>query len=276
MDREFVEMLLNQNLTTIKGFVSLMFDQMKQDIRGLREENTELRRSLEFTQAELDDIKRKFTEQEEKIDKCLQSEDTELQHQLRTMQDDVNERFRIIEDFSRRNNVKIEGMEESNEENNEQLQKKVEQLMKNKLKIAPQFESVHRIGVNRNNGLPRPIIARFTSHAVRQSCLRAAPCLKGTHIYLNEDVSKATSDIRRLKMDELKTKRREGMIAYFSGTKLIVKPRSSNTIPQNKDLSSDTSVAGAAPQISDPVHKPEATLDSGAKPRQLRKNKIKS
>lgn len=59
----------------------------------------------------------------------------------------------------------------------------------------------------------------------RQECLKSASKLKGTDIYLNEDVCKATLDIRRGKLDELKLKRRQGFIAYFSGTNIIVKER---------------------------------------------------
>ena len=45
--------------------------------------------------------------------------------------------------------------------------------------------------------------------------------LKGTNIFLNEDVSLATQSIRNAKMGELQAARQRGLIAYFSGTKLV-------------------------------------------------------
>ena len=61
-------------------------------------------------------------------------------------------------------------------------------------------------------------------------CVRAAPRLKGTNVYINEDVSRATLNIRREKLDELREKRRKGYIAYFSGAKLVVKERKNNNL----------------------------------------------
>ena len=50
--------------------------------------------------------------------------------------------------------------------------------------------------------------------------------MKGTNIYVNEDVWKATLDIRKSKTGELKErKKKQGYIAYFSGSKLITKTR---------------------------------------------------
>ena len=50
MNRETIEVILQQNLYTIKEFVKLMFDTVVKDIDRLKHENSELKRSLEFTQ----------------------------------------------------------------------------------------------------------------------------------------------------------------------------------------------------------------------------------
>ena len=59
----------------------------------------------------------------------------------------------------------------------------------------------------------------------RQVCLKAASRLRVTDIYLNEDVSKATMEIRKAKLQEISDKGRQGLSAYFSGTTLVIKPR---------------------------------------------------
>ena len=54
--------------------------------------------------------------------------------------------------------------------------------------------------------------------------------MKNTSIYISDDISKATADIRHQKMDALKEKRNQGYIAYFRGTDIITRRRaSSNT-----------------------------------------------
>ena len=58
---------------------------------------------------------------------------------------------------------------------------------------------------------------------------KSVPKLKGTNIYVNEDVCKATLDIRKSKMGELKERKSQGYITYFSGSKLITKNRYENT-----------------------------------------------
>ena len=68
--------------------------------------------------------------------------------------------------------------------------------------------------------------------------MKFAPRLKGSNLYINEDVSKATHEIRKLKMHELKEKRKQGLIAYFSGIQLIVKKRtidSNDSMEDSKD-----------------------------------------
>ena len=47
--------------------------------------------------------------------------------------------------------------------------------------------------------------------------------MEGSSIFVTDDVSKATQEIRRSKMGELLEKRRQGIIAYFSGTKIVTK-----------------------------------------------------
>ena len=57
------------------------------------------------------------------------------------------------------------------------------------------------------------------------TCFKSSKLLKGTDIYLNDDVSNATADIRRQKIATLKQKRNEGYIAYFRGADVITRRR---------------------------------------------------
>ena len=55
--------------------------------------------------------------------------------------------------------------------------------------------------------------------------------LKRKYIYLNDDLSAATMEIRRTKLDKLKPKRNEDYIAYFLGAKLITLRRPQQRLP---------------------------------------------
>ena len=50
--------MLEQNNLAIKTFFHLIFNSMKQDITELGDENLDLKRSLEFSQSEIDSLKK--------------------------------------------------------------------------------------------------------------------------------------------------------------------------------------------------------------------------
>jgi len=142
-----------------------------------------------------------------------------------TASGDVTERIRVLEDHGRRNNIRISGLQELPNENTEQTQNITEKMIKDKLALDIELESASRIGNPTRNERPRTVIARFKRFPDRNSCLRSSAKLKGSSIYMNEDVSKATLDIRKSKMEELKLKREQGYIAYFSGIDIVSKRR---------------------------------------------------
>ena len=117
-----------------------------------------------------------------------------------------------MEDFSRKLNIVVDGLPESREENDEQLQAKIKRLLAERFQVESNFDVVHRLGSMRDpsNERPRSVIVRFKELPSRQACMRSSAKLKGTNIYLNEDLSKASMDILRSKLDELHEKRRQG------------------------------------------------------------------
>ena len=225
MDKQAITILLEQNLETIKMVLEIMFTDVKKEITALRQENTELKSSLQFTQAELDDLKGTTKSHGEQLQKVSQG--------LRD-NEELEERVRIMDDNFRRNNIRIEGVPEGNSENFEQTQVRVESVIAEKLKVNVKIESANRVGSNIGSTKPRPIIARFPNFGERQKCMKAAPKLKGSNIYFNEDVCKKTMEKRKPKIEEMKMKRKQGFIAYFSGDRLIVRKRNEvNLSPVN-------------------------------------------
>ena len=55
--------------------------------------------------------------------------------------------------------------------------------------------------------------------------MRNSHKLKGSHTYINEDLSELTNQKRKEKLQEMKNARSAGKIAYFVKDKLIIKDR---------------------------------------------------
>ena len=216
-NQALIAQLLEQNANTTKLYVESMFGALKDEIKALREENSDLCRSLEFTQQELDTVKAKIVNLEGSAQQSALNVDSTVT---------MGERLRVLEDQSRASNLKITGISEVSNENSEQTQRAVQKLVAEKL-LVPEVavQKAYRVGASTDNS--RPIIAKLASADDKYKCFKASSKLKGTDIYLSDDVSKATADIRKGKLDELKQKRREGYIAYFSGTRIVARPRRS-------------------------------------------------
>ena len=185
MNKETLELLLRQNLSTVKEFVCLMFDKLKKEVETLKNGNSELKQSLMFTQAELEDLK-KSSKEHSKMIANISKEDTSMI--------DIFKRLRAMEDYSKRNNIVVDGIPERNDENNEKLQASVVNLFKEKLSIDPDIEVVYRIGRTLGDR-PRSVMIKLRQYKHRQECLNSAS--KKTNVFLNEDVSKATMQIRK-------------------------------------------------------------------------------
>ena len=135
---------------------------------------------------------------------------------LRTRLSDLEARLNYNEDHSRRNNLRISGVTESEGgETWEQTAVSLKSLLENKLELPPlHIERAHRTG-QRVDNKPRTIVARFTSYADREMVMRNARKLKGTRIYINEDLCPASQEIVKQQLPRLRKAKDEGKIAYF-------------------------------------------------------------
>lgn len=160
----------------------------------------------------------------------------------------MEQRVNYQEDYSRRRNLRFSGVHEFSEgETWEQTAASVTKILDEKLQLPKvELERAHRVGPM-NPSRPRTIVARFVKFGDREAALRNARKLKGSGIYINEDLCAASQAIKNEQLPQLKQARLEGKIAYFKYTKLIVKNRST----QQPSNSSMTSVRGPAASGSD-------------------------
>lgn len=97
-----------------------------------------------------------------------------------------------LEQYSRRNNIRIIGVPESVDENVELL---VNDIVTDKLKLALPgdcIERCHRVG--KKSDRARPIIVKFVSYKYKKAVFRAKSGLKHTKILIREDLTKVRFD----------------------------------------------------------------------------------
>lgn len=114
MDIETIKLLLSTQEKACKGSLELMMKQVFDEIGSLRTTTEELKRSLEFTQAEVADLKQevKNLEKEKAADKSTIEELKRKYQASRDYIEGLGDRCDTLEDYSRRNNIHITGMEE--------------------------------------------------------------------------------------------------------------------------------------------------------------------
>ena len=184
----------------------------KLEIADLKRTNEEQKLSIREFAREIENLK----------DPVLNAE--AFQHSTTT-------RIDYLEDQSRRNNLRFDGVPEDTSENWEQTAKKVQDLVRINLGIQDTIviERAHRVG-KPNHQKPRTIVAKFLSYNDKSNILRNSRKLKGSSIFINEDLCEASQTKRREQLPQLKQARSEGKIAYFVHTRLVIKDRLANDI----------------------------------------------
>ena len=109
----------------------------------------------------------------------------------------------FLQNRSRRNNLRIDGLQETPNETWKTCEEKVQEILKNNLGFATEVEidRCHRVKSRnqsgQHQGRPRTIICRFNKFKDKQQILNNAKKLRDTGIYIYEDFSKDTMDLRK-------------------------------------------------------------------------------
>ena len=129
------------------------------------------------------------------VNATIERKDAEIRD-LQTRLTNVEERCDDLEQYSRRNTVRIRGVGEALNENTDIV---VKELAARKLSVDISDSDVvrsHRVGRRaEDRSTPRDIIVRFTTHNTKTAVMRSARKLKGTHVFINEDLTKTRATI---------------------------------------------------------------------------------
>ena len=139
------------------------------------------------------------------------------------------DKLEYLENQSRRNNIRIDGILEEENESWDTTEEKVKQVLAEKLNLeeALHVERVHRVGrvVSGPRRRPRTIVCKLRDFKQKEQILKRTRRIKPVGLYVNEDLAKDTPDKREEQRSKLEEAKRNGKVAYFVLDKLIVKDR---------------------------------------------------
>ena len=226
-----IDLKNGQNLAKI---ISGNLEITMEEIKSLKNEVNELKKSMEFTQNDLEERVNNVEENMSKVKEDLQ-EIYEYQIEPDYVNDsltDIRNKLTELEDRSRRNNIRIDGIAEEPGETWEECERKVHRLLSEELDINDVvIERAHRVKAyshekkNSKKLRSRTIVCKLLSFVDKARILKNSHRLKGTTYYVNEDFSKETLAYRKELWEKVKTLRKEGKVAYLNYKSIVVKER---------------------------------------------------
>ena len=191
-------------------------------VKVMTRELTELKTSVQFSQTELHEMRNNYKTENDKErydHRSLQK----LTADLRRMDDTID----YLENQSRRNNLRIDGVKERAEETWADTEQALRKVLETDLKMpadhvkAIAIERAHRTGGAQNADRDRTVIVKFTNFKERDSVLQAARANRPRGVFVNEDFSMRVVSRRKELIPEMKEARDRGKIAYLSYDRLV-------------------------------------------------------
>ena len=228
----FIELFKTQE-ETIRKIVSSCNSDTIMRLDRLSEEIQDNNERLEKLNKETVDLKISLETSQEIFGKKFQKVNDNLSKQKQKHKEDINElwkdndqlceRLRDLEDRSRRDNLRVDGIAELENETWEQTEEILHNLFKEELEFENiSVERAHRVGNKRKNN-KRTIVLKLASFKDKLKIISEARKLKGTNISINEDYSKETLEIRKEKWKEVKELRKNGTYAILVYDKVVIK-----------------------------------------------------
>ena len=183
-----------------------------QRLNEISGEVLELTKSLELTQGE---VKEEIT--------CIKDDLNQVKTDLQELGEDVldpdyvTNKLIELEDRSRRNNIRIDGIEDDQKE---------ELGLENEVEI----ERCHRMkkknkdqSNNERRSHPRTIVCKLLRFKDKQKIIQNSKKLKNTGIFVCEDFCKDTMDLRKQLWEKVLEHRANNKIAYLNYRSIVVR-----------------------------------------------------
>ncbi|XP_065642948.1 uncharacterized protein LOC136074543 [Hydra vulgaris] len=203
--------------------VDLKVNQHAKQIKIMEKDVDEIKRSLNFHEHLFKEkIKTAITSQEKK-------QTSHIEKQNHNSDDHkIKSKLREMEDRSRRNNLKVDGIKENEGETWIESELKVSKVFEEHLGLTNiRIERAHRTG-QRDLNKPRTIVLKLLDYKDKVEILKKTSQLKGKNIYINEDFCAETVTIRKALREQMKVERAAGKYAFISYDKLIIRDWAAN------------------------------------------------
>ena len=212
---------VKEMLKVQESVLPTLFDSLVNSLNSRIDEvlssTSSIKASLEYSQKEIEDLKlleAKLNEAYEKVDKIVSDIDAQ---QLKT---------EYLENQSRRNDIRVNGIEASEKETWQDSEEKVKMPDREKLGMDITIERAHRVekrgGKAKKKG-PRTIVCRLRDWKQREEVLLKARREKPEGLFISEDLPFETLRKSEPLVPKLKAAKAEGRIAYFVLDKLIIR-----------------------------------------------------
>ena len=220
-----IESRMEDNFSQIHSLISELRCEFKVQIDGVKVNIKEIEKSLENAWAEIEDVqqeaktnkdsKRSHQDMLDKHTSTIQELQAEIEqiradnNQMRPSLKETQEKLIALENYTRKENLRITNIPEAREENCWDI---VYDIIENELKLSTEnikFHAVHRVGktasqTDQDNSTPprpRPIIARFVSREHTEQVLSVKNRLKRSeryeNAYITKDYARAIQEERR-------------------------------------------------------------------------------
>ena len=120
--------------------------------------------------------------------------------QLENSKSRLNNELNNVEQYSRRNNIRIFGIPELPDEDTNQIVQILREFARKSLEIdisESEFDQSHQVGTAKDDG-KRLLLVKFTRHDVKEKVIKARRKLKGTKITITEDLTRINNQLLRV------------------------------------------------------------------------------
>ena len=212
----------------MKFFTSSM-ERLENKIERLSNENTLLKQEVESLKASADFQNKWFEEAKRDLEEMRAKDPIEVDIKLiEQIHQQLEEKSSELEDRSRRNNLRFSGFTEKAEgaETWEESENLIREFIERNLEMESKditIERAHRTG-SKINGKKRAIIVKFLNYKDKDAVLNQyrQKQLWKDNIYVNEDYSERTADLRKQLFEQAKEIRQSGKSAKVVYKKLVV------------------------------------------------------
>ena len=217
--------VLTKDDKTLKSIIKDTFKEMKDELLKSVFHRIELLESKLFDKDnENADLKKEVDDLQSKLVK--QNEDnTNLKKLIEEKANTASENINNLEQYGRRNNIRINGLTELGTEDMETTTNKLIHEINTRIPdvnvTRGDIDIAHRLGPKKDMKT-RPIIVRFVSRMSKENVLKKRRALKGTGIFLNEDLTHLNQtvllSVRKKTPDEVED-------AWYSNGKIFKKDK---------------------------------------------------